>query len=579
MSGRTSPVQIEDFWLAPAAGAVVALLCLGLVGAVLRVRRTPMVFQAPLAVALFLVLYGSLRLWGLGIHPWAAVILSLGVSVRLSGTLTGAQGPMERWSLRFAPWLAGLTVLFAVAVPLQEGLSERLQRGRLPEAPPGAANVLLLVLDTSRASSFGVYGNRRPTSPNVDRLAEDGVVFRYAYGTAPWTLPSHASLFSGRWPWEHRATWDQRFQHEVGPTLASELAGSGYATAGFVANMVFAARGSGLDHGFHRYTDRPIHWTRLLTVLPPVAAPFTWIRARFGRHHLVDHKSAADVNREFLDWVDGVDEGRPFFAFLNYFDTHLPYHADTPFDTLLSGPGERYWVDGPSRWSRAYSTEDLDQLLRSYEEAVAYVDAQVGALMVALEERGLAENTVVLVTSDHGEQFGEHELIGHSNSLYEPVLRVPLLLVGSREAVPSGTVVDTPVSLRDVPATLLDVLGLPQSLPGRSLRTLWTQDDVGAPILFQNDAGFERREAVGVAVGPWRYLRTAGNEATEELYDVVADPGQLVNLAGDSAPSEALARLEHMRALADSLRTTASVAAVLPASETTAPRFVARIRR
>ncbi len=550
---RPSEVQAEDLWLAPVAGTVAFLLLALALSLAVRLAKRPHSLRPALVLGLGLLAFSALRLLELGIHPLAAALLALGLAVQLSRPLAAWQTGLTSLVRRTAVAMCALTALAAITIPVAESWRERRALAGLPAAAAGAPNVLLLILDTVRAQSLGLYGAARPTSPSIERLAERGVVFERAYAPAPWTLPSHATLFTGLWPHQHRATWGRRLVDGVAPTLAEVMADEGYATGGFVANMVFTARGSGLDRGFHHYRDAPLSWSRLLGASPLLAWPFERVRLALGNHRRAARKPAAVVNQELLEWLDGYGSDRPFFAFLNYFDSHLPYGPPAPFDTLFTAPGDRYWAIGNSRQAALYSEEELHQLRASYEEAVAYVDHQVGRLMEALDSRGLRNNTIVIVTSDHGEQFGEHGVIGHSNSLYDPVTRIPLVIADPRSPGLGGRRIAAPVSLRDVPATILDLVGASGGLPGRSLRGHWMGGASPEPILMQNDRGFERLSMLGVVDGDWKYVRTFRAEVVEELYQVVSDPAEATDLALTADARETGSPLARLRFLADSL--------------------------
>ncbi len=178
------------------------------------------------------------------------------------------------------------------------------------------------------------------------------------------------------------------------------------------------------------------------------------------------------MNERFFDWLDDDDRRdrkRPFFAFMNYYDAHGPYHPPAPYDTMFSG-----W-EPPTRDSetRQFTPEEVSGLVDEYDGALTYLDSKLGELFAGLERRGLLENTIVIVTADHGEEFNEPGQMNHGNTLYFPSLHVPLILAGG--SVPRGGRVADPVTLRDVPATVLDLVGAPAmtQLPGASLTRHW----------------------------------------------------------------------------------------------------------
>jgi len=552
---RTKGAGLEDLWLAPILGAVVV----GAVGlAVWKVAarvRGASTLQPVAAVGVGFFFYSWLRLFGLGIHPLAAVVLALGLASQLSRPLVTWGDGFVRLVRRTLPWMTAATIVTAVSMGASESLAERRAMAGLGPARDGATNVLLLILDTARAKSMSLYGAERLTTPNIDRLAQEGVVFDWAIAPTPWTLPSHATYFTGLWPHEHGADMATRLGDDF-DTLAEVLSEQGYATGGFAANMEFTLRTTGLDQGFHRYRDDSISLGRFVGSLNFVRAPLIRARQLVGIRKGMVRKHAVDVNREFLDWLDGpADSNRPFFAFLNYFDVHAGYEPQAPFDTLFSPAGDRYWIGDEWRVTESFGPTDLEELETSYDEAMAYLDHHIGLLFEELVRRGRLDNTLVVITSDHGEHFGEHGLLSHQNSLYMPVMRVPMVVIDRQGRVPVGARIETPVALRDIAATILDLAELPTRLPGESLARYWREDPPGEPILTQVDNGFGRWSMRGVLYGGWNYVRNYGGDVPEELYGLGDDPDELLNRATDLSVEGLSDRLDRMRVLADSLDT------------------------
>jgi len=345
------------------------------------------------------------------------------------------------------------------------GARRALATARLGAAPADAPNVLLIILDTVRGANLSLYGYPRPTTPALERWGAAGVTFDRALATAPWTLPSHGTLFTGRLGSELGGDWLRPVR--IGQaSLAQLFYRRGYATAGFVGNLVYASYESGLTPGFIRYEDYPISWHQVLLHSPLVQTGLAralgqsrglrdaWRALRrldlqIKRRPASEYKAAGGITDAFLAWQRET-AGRPFFAFLNYFDAHDPHRA--PADLL-------------ARFAGTGTAEDR------YDAAIAYLDRELDRLFAELARRGVLDRTIVVVTSDHGEQFGEHGLRGHANSLYLPVLEVPLMLRYPAR-VPAGRRVTQAVSLRDLPATILDLAGaggVAPLLPGTSL--------------------------------------------------------------------------------------------------------------
>ncbi|MCI0434450.1 MAG: sulfatase-like hydrolase/transferase, partial [Gemmatimonadetes bacterium] len=262
-----------------------------------------------------------------------------------------------------------------------------------------------------------------------------------------------------------------------------------------------------------------------------------------GRRDQLGRKSAADVNSAFLRWLDGND-GRPFFAFLNYFDAHHPYETRAPFDRRFSDRPPRYWLYVGQ--NRRYPDSEIVELRDAYDATLAYLDDRLGHLLAELDRRGTLRNTVVIVTSDHGEQFGEHGLMNHGNSLYMPVLHVPLVIVFP-DRVPAGLRIAQTVSLRDIPATVIDLAGIRDSLPGQSLALTWNDVTMSIEPALASAASNEWSAPWDpVRRGPMKSMTTnrmhyiANGDGIEELYDVSLDPLEEHNLVNTAAAQRLL---------------------------------------
>jgi arylsulfatase A-like enzyme len=548
------------------------MLLLGAVGVVLAVlaRRWPgrVTAARATAVILFLALAGPLLALE-GLHRYAALLLAAGAAVqpvrrRAASVARIAPAPAEAATVeardvsrRRLLVVGGLAVAGAAAGVHGGGrLRESLAAARMAAARPRAPNLLLLVLDTVRAQSLGLYGHDRPTTPNLDRLGASSVVFERAVAAAPWTLPSHASLFTGRMPHELGLHHGRPLGTGI-PTLAEALVARGYRTAGFVGNNIYCGRGYGLARGFQHYEDYPVSPQELLlasSLARTVAneRAVRWLSRYYG---IIGRKTVDDVNREFLRWLDRTP-GRPYFAFLNYSDAHEPYQPPERFLTRFADGrprDEQLWhsVRQAGRFD-LYQAPPADHAanLAAYEAAIAWLDERVAGLLDELDRRGGLDETLVVITSDHGEEFGEHGRFGHGSSLYRLALHVPLMLrypgrlSNHREAYP--------VSLRDLGATMLALLDPEADVPiaGESFARL-TQGAAGAatPVLVSELSPEEtqpddRRAEVSVLEGSRHYLRTY--DGREELYDWDADPWERADLATEAAPEV----LERFRSLA-----------------------------
>ncbi len=402
-------------------------------------------------------------------------------------------------------------------------------------------SVILVVVDTLRADRVGVYGNARGLTPFLDGLARRGVVFRNAYAASSWTCPSVASLFTSRYPSQHHVTTYRSKLPDAEQTLAEDLAARGYVTLGLSANLRLA-EALGWGQGFATWRVYPE-----VTKLPAN-------RLRREGLHALDRA-----------WPAG--SAAPFFLYLQYMDPHPPYDPPSPYRQRFgeragegTDPAEanRKVVD-PFRWNEL-SAADVRLLASLYDGEVAYLDHELARLFAALDRRGVLRDAIVVVTADHGEEFKEHELMGHGFGLYNQELRVPLIVAG--RGVPAGRVVDDDVSLVDVAPTILALAGLPRNarFEGRSLVPLFSADgpttDVIAELAPANPAFDARHQSAAIVRGTQKLMVLAPNWAAVlgpvALYDLASDPGEVHAVLPLSLPdSPARARGQ---ALWDALR-------------------------
>ena len=546
----------DTLWIAPLLLACAFVLMYAPAGLVMAIAvRRPIPVRLIVAPLAFLGWVGVLRVTRLGIHPLAGGVMAAGLALVVTRGLARERIAAARWLRPAVLSAAGLFVLVAIGFTGSRWLRERYLLQRLPETAAGAPNVLFIILDTVRAESLSLLGYGRPTTPRLERIAERGVTFENAYAPSSWTLPSHATAFTGRQPYEHEADWhrplDDRF-----PTVAEVLTAHGWASAGFVANLSYTTRASGLARGFAHYDD--------YIPTPAIVLDATWLTRRIGSWFVpssvggrrLARKNARQLNEAFLSWLDRND-GRPFFAFLNFFDAHDPYPTRPEFvERIGPAPAADGVLDGAGRW--APREPRLRNWLDRYDSSIAYVDHHLGLLFEQLDRRGLLDETLIVVTSDHGEQFGEHGLTNHGNSLYLPLLHVPLVIVppAPLRAVYVPRRDARAVSLRDLPATILDVLGIDDGgvLPGRSLLATGgavpdssAASDVVVSALTPEEGEdpegpMTPGEAVSIISGGLQYIRYGSG--AEELYDLSRDRVQATNLA--ASPSRAAA-LRQMR--------------------------------
>jgi len=405
-----------------------------------------------------------------------------------------------------------------------------------------------VVMDTVRADHVSALGYPRATTPNLDRMASQGVLFENALSTSSWTLPAHASLLTGRYPFEHGAElldYDGRY-----PTLAEEFENRGYRTGAFSANTFYFTQQNGFGPGFLHFEDlfssvsdaltRPFYGRQMVSL---------YEEASFS--DLPGRRTAAEINLEFLLWLRQGGT-RPFFVVLNYFDAHAPYLPPAPFRSRFASrpdPGGilNYIADRES----LERPDDVRDERDAYDGAIAFEDDQIGRLLASLRNLQPADNTIVVVLSDHGEFFGEHGLFMHRNALFLEGIHVPLLLHWPGH-VPAGVRVPTPVSIASLPATFMQMLPRQghTEFPGPSLAALWNGEapQAQSPFLLAELVSRAPTESGGAAPrmesllsSRWHFLLTDGKQP--QLFDWRADPGELHNLAQSKEGRQVTARM------------------------------------
>lgn len=525
------------------------------------------------------------------LHRYAALLVAGGLATQLVALMAKHPRAARRWMRASGAAMALIVVVLAAAATVVQTWRERRALERLAPAAPNAPNVLLVTMCSVRAGSLSCYGHERPTTPQLAKLAESGVLYRRALATAPWTCPSHASMFTGRLPHElsvdYLAPLDATY-----PTLAEALRARGYVTAGFVGNYLYCGSAAGVARGFVHYEDYPA-WPReglRVSALGQLLSSFDLLKqftigfdGDLPSQVELTRKSAARLNRDLLHWLQRSPR-RPFFAFVNYFDAHEPYVPPPPFDAkfrsaaVAHGGSANNELGGIPWQPLAAAQDERESKLLRYEQCIAYIDDQLGALLDELARRGELANTLVIVTGDHGEQFSEHGREGHGNSLYRQVIQVPLVISWPGH-LPQGVTVQAPVSLREIPATVLEQLDLANDLglPGVSLARFL--DPAATPlrttagmVVSDKSLTASTRPSELAANGSQQSFVAAGSHlivdypsGRYELYDFDSDPLDERDLAGTQ---EGQSRLKAMRT---AIETTASA----PTGRAAAPRGIA----
>lgn len=417
-------------------------------------------------------------------------------------------------------------------------------------APAGAPNVILIVLDTVRAKSMSLHGYPQPTTPNLERLAKQGVLFTRAIAPASWTLQSHASLFTGQPPFNLSASWGSSLDSKY-PTLAETFSLNGYDTAGFVGNLYYCTRAYGLDRGFNDFVDFPLS-PKFIAYSASAVRKISSIERALGQfltsRYLCGLKSAEEVRKEFIHWLSGNDQRRPFFAFLNFNDAHDPYISPPQYANKFFAGEPLSFL--PDDIQDTLDKATLERLKAAYESTVAYLDDQVYQLILDLEKQVDLDNTIFVVTSDHGEQFGEHDLCLHGNSLYMQLLHVPLLITYPKR-IPSGLVVDRYAPQVELAASVLQLAGLNSfgHFPDKSLSRYWAGQPTDEMILSESTLFNPKKPKAGLKRG-WSMVY----DGYHYIWDRLKRNEKLFNLDQDIEEAENLTSTDEGRKMLEMFR-------------------------
>lgn len=425
------------------------------------------------------------------------------------------------FSLRMVLFSGCMSVLFSCG-PVAEEVRKQDPR----------PNILLISLDTTRADHLSVYGYERPTSPSLEALAKDGIVFETAYAPSATTGPSHATLFTSVLPISHGITKNGRELDPRWKTLAEMLADQGYETGAVISSYVLSSR-FGYDRGFASFDE---DFSRAEVPGGVTLWEGEEIEGKFyGR--------ADDTTRRGLEWLEHRPEPeKPFFLFVHYFDPHDPYVVPDDYAPPFAlGPQEAL---------------KRNRVIFMYDATLAYMDQEVGRLIEGLSHLGLADETVVVVTGDHGEGLMERGHWHHGLHIYEEGVRVPLIVrLPQRES--AGLRISSPVSWLDLAPSVLALSGIspPDDFQGESLaqvmRAQSSLDPERSVWLYRRhysgdeelEAGQAVGEAWGLRRGRWKLIW--GEEQDQlELYDLETDPEEKVDLALERADQAASLKAE-----------------------------------
>ena len=453
-------------------------------------------------------------------------------------------------------------------------------------------DIVFLVLDTQRSDRLSCYGYPREISPQIDRFSQTATRFSNAVAAAQWTVPSHASMFTGLYPSAHQVVQSYSVLPDSIPTLAERLSSGGYYTAGFCNNPLVGVINNGLRRGFYSF----LNYSGLLTSRPNqaglasgwvgryrqsfkrmLAGMLNQVQDSFARSETLlalsfsplmvpiwqtalsfkgnTAQSLSDAAKLLID-RPGLSDDQPAFAFINLMGTHMPYHPPRAYverfapHVLHDKAAQRYLrhFNGDVYGWLAPLAGELDDAQKAtldgmYNAEVAHQDAQVGAFLQALQDSGRLDQTLVVICSDHGEHLGEKQLIGHSISLYNELVQVPLIIRDPSGGFPAGVRSDV-VSTRCLFHTLLTAAGLAsepeaaqslaqspdlarqvfaEAIPPQNVLSLLQKRQ---PELVKNHACDQSRRAVWI--GSHKLIETGSRL---ELYDFCSDPDETLNLS------------------------------------------------
>jgi arylsulfatase A-like enzyme len=470
-----------------------------------------------------------------GTRVAGAVFAASFVGAWLSAGSSRGSGPPAR-----APWIAA-AVLFATGWVVAPAPGDPLVSPFTPvQASAGERpNVLLVSLDSLRADHVHCYGYERETSPTMDRLAAEGIRFANAISTSSWTLPTHLTMFTSRYQTAHGVTVDTLTLNPAIPTLGEIMKAGGYSTAGFISGPYVAGH-YGYKRGMDTYVDLSQGYDHRAEARATIASPA--------------------INDHAMEWL-AAHKDEPFFLFLHYFDIHYDFIPPPPYDSMFD-PDYTGSMDGTRFIERKdvhprMDPRDLEHIKALYDGEIRFTDEHVGRILDRLRDYGLLDNTLVILVSDHGDEFFEHGNKGHHRTVYDEVLRIPFL-IRLPDGASAGTVVEEQASLVDVMPTILGYVGLagPAGMEGRNLIDIAGGADADRDAIyaeFYDKRGFNlqvaRRTPTTKVIQHFNRITHPSSDPVE-LYDVARDPNENDDLHG-SEPERERAELDLLGAWLD----------------------------
>ncbi|MHC4453451.1 MAG: sulfatase family protein, partial [Planctomycetota bacterium] len=445
-----------------------------------------------------------------------------------------------------------LLVVFGANFFLEQKPIQVAYKSKSLDASSDNPNVILITMDTVRADHLSLYGYERETTHELKKLSENATLYNYAIASGDMTLSTHASIFTGLYARSHGAHFTKndpagRALSEKFHTLAEGLLEKGYFTAGVVANSGYITHHFGMNQGFLYYNQ-----AIALSFFGKNNATKPYLIRKSMRDFLAPlfprayneliNRTAEDINREVFTLLDNkAKQESPFFFFINYMDAHNPYIPPPPYDKLFPGKDETFTMahyttlsQEVMKLNRKVSTEESRHLLSQYDGGIAYIDFHIGKLIEKLKGLELYDNSIIIITSDHGEVFGERDLFNHAVSVYQDQIWIPLII--KYPNINEGRLVNEPASVVDLMPTILDVLKyeIPEGIQGKSLLEHdpgESREIIGESFpsghLLTTHPRFNRIER---AVFSWPYKYIESTAGKKELYDLSKDPKETRNI-------------------------------------------------
>ncbi len=520
---KVSPHMI---WIAPIIDLSLFLLAGAVVIPLLRPAQKWSGLSRSLIVYGFFVFIGTLIVISSPklIHPASTIILSAGLAA-VGGRKLASKDSLTCY-LRKRMFL--IPVLIIGVGLFTWGYEKALEGWRfrsLPSALSDAANVLVIVLDTVRYERLTLTSQNSLT-PKLDRIAASGVTFENAWAPSSWSLPSQASVLTGSPPSEHEADWPEFRMNDEVPTLGEFFGGHGYVTGAFSGNAAWITP-EYLGRGFLRFD---VYILEDLIRRSALGRLTDRLLSAVGYHYAGRGKKAPAINAQFLKFLDDYPD-RPFFAYICYMDVNQAFHNRK----LNHG----FWQEDPTK----------GEVVTAYEHGLTALDSQIDDLFARLRQRRVLDNTIVVITSDHGESFGadgteDHNPPGHGTSLYPEQTRVPLFVVYPK-TIPPGQRVDVNVSLSQIPATIARLLGSEDSpwsespLPALGLpRSSHSNPPTISTLKYGN------RKIASAVWDRWLYINDLGPQRNQEFYNLDEDPRAHRNLVFQEQSTSVMLELQ-----------------------------------